>query len=67
MKNLENLKVVLTGGSQGIGKETLLAFLEAGASVVFTARRESVAQQVLEDYQSYVKKGKLHFLSLIHI
>ncbi len=61
MKNLEHLRVVLTGGSQGIGKETVSAFLQAGAQVVFTARRESVAQEVLDECKSYVDAGKLYF------
>ncbi len=59
MKGLENLNVVVTGGSLGIGKETVKAFLEAGSRVVFTARREEHANEVLKEFAEY--KDRLHF------
>lgn len=41
MWKLENKKALVTGGSKGIGKATLVEFLELGAEVLFTARNEN--------------------------
>jgi tropinone reductase I len=38
MFSLKNQKVLITGGTKGIGKATVALFLELGAEVVFTAR-----------------------------
>lgn len=38
MWNLENQTAVVTGGSKGIGKATVVEFLNLGARVLFTAR-----------------------------
>lgn len=44
---MNNDKVALiTGASSGIGKQTALAFIEAGYKVVVTARREDLLQEV---------------------
>ncbi|MCB7481118.1 SDR family oxidoreductase [Christiangramia sediminis] len=40
MWKLENKKALVTGGSKGIGKATVIEFLELGAEVLFTARNE---------------------------
>lgn len=40
MWNLKNKKALVTGGSKGIGKATVLEFLKLGAEVLFTARNE---------------------------
>lgn len=38
---LENKKAFITGGTRGIGKATVIEFLELGADVLFTARNEA--------------------------
>lgn len=44
MWNLKNKKAVITGGTKGIGKATVLEFLSLGAEVIFSARnKEDVA------------------------
>lgn len=40
MKRLENKTAIITGATSGIGRATLLRFLEDGAGVLFTARHK---------------------------
>ena len=40
MWNLKNKRAVITGGTKGIGKATVLEFLSLGAEVIFTARNK---------------------------
>lgn len=40
MWKLKNKKALVTGGSKGIGKATVIEFLKLGAEVLFTARNE---------------------------
>lgn len=40
MWNLKNKKAVITGGTKGIGRATVLEFLSLGAEVIFTARNK---------------------------
>jgi NADP-dependent 3-hydroxy acid dehydrogenase YdfG len=44
MKTLENKVAVITGGSSGIGLATAKRFVEEGAHVVITGRREKELQ-----------------------
>jgi len=52
MKNAYNVagkNVLITGGTQGLGKGMVDAFLECGARVGFTGRNTEKAQQVIEE------------------
>jgi len=45
MWNLKDKTALVTGGTKGIGRATVLEFLNLGAKVLFTARNESDIQQ----------------------
>lgn len=50
MKLLENKIALITGGSRGIGREIVKVFAEQGATVIFTASKESEhSQSLLEE------------------
>jgi NAD(P)-dependent dehydrogenase (short-subunit alcohol dehydrogenase family) len=51
MKKLENKVVVVTGGNSGIGFATVQQFLEEGAKVVFSGRR----QEALDEASTLLK------------
>lgn len=54
MWNLENKKAVITGGTKGIGRATVLEFLSLGAEVIFTARNK---EEVLTFEKQLQKDG----------
>jgi NADP-dependent 3-hydroxy acid dehydrogenase YdfG len=63
MKNLEDKTVVITGASAGIGKACALAFAEAGADLLLTARRverlNELAEELVSKHEIKVKAIKL--------
>ena len=46
MKKLENKVAVITGGNSGIGLSTVQQFLDEGAKVVFSGRRQAALDEV---------------------
>ncbi|MDO1446941.1 SDR family oxidoreductase [Rhodocytophaga aerolata] len=46
---LKNAKILLTGGSLGIGKETARVLIQAGAKVLITGRNEQRLQQASQE------------------
>ena len=45
--NLENRKILVTGASSGIGKDTAILLSKQGAEVILVARREDKLQEVI--------------------
>jgi tropinone reductase I len=56
MFTLKNYKVLITGGTKGIGKATVELFLKLGADVIFTARNQeaitTLENELKKEYQS---------------
>ncbi|MFO8146334.1 MAG: SDR family oxidoreductase [Gillisia sp.] len=51
MWNLKGQTAVITGGTKGIGKATVMEFLELGARVLFTARNKQVVLSLEKELQ----------------
>lgn len=61
-ERFQGKRVLVTGGTSGIGRATALAFAEEGARVVISGRDESRAAAVLDDAASL--PGELSFLAV---
>ncbi|MFD1096709.1 SDR family oxidoreductase [Salegentibacter chungangensis] len=57
MWNLKNKYALITGGTKGIGKATVMEFLELGAEVLFTARDETEVRALEKELKA--KKYKV--------
>lgn len=56
-----NRNIVITGGSKGIGRSMVDAFINEGDRVVFIARGETDAKRVMEDKKDDINAGRLFF------
>lgn len=56
-EELEGRKVLVTGGSKGIGKDIALAFVKLGAKVVITGRNEQDLLVAVEELKAYDKNS----------
>ena len=50
--SLENKVILVTGGGSGLGKSMVKYFLELGANVVITSRREELLTEVAKEFNS---------------
>ena len=50
--NLKDKKVLITGGTKGIGRATLEAFADLGAQIIFTARNESEVKKTEQEFRA---------------
>jgi Tropinone reductase 1 len=57
MWNLSNKFALVTGGTKGIGKATVLEFLDLGAEVLFTSRTQKDIDALLKELKAYGKKA----------
>ncbi len=59
--NLKDKKAFVTGGTKGIGKATVIEFLQLGADVLFSARNEDEIQnlekELKEEFPNSIIKG----------
>tara|TARA_B100000287_G_scaffold157519_1_gene148606 strand:+ start:6022 stop:6882 length:861 start_codon:yes stop_codon:yes gene_type:complete len=53
--SLENKVILVTGGGSGLGKSMVKYFLELGANVVITSRREELLKEVAKDFNQKFK------------
>jgi 3-oxoacyl-[acyl-carrier protein] reductase len=63
LSSLAGRSVIVTGGSRGLGRETALTLLEAGARVAITATGES--PQLAETVKAAEAVGRRRFLSIV--
>ncbi|WP_257347289.1 SDR family NAD(P)-dependent oxidoreductase [Pseudalkalibacillus decolorationis] len=52
-KELQRQKVLVTGGSKGIGKDIALAFAKLGATVIITGRNESALSAAVHELKQH--------------
>ena len=62
MATLNGKSVLITGGGSGIGRGVAQHFVQRGAKVVITGRREAKLQETCNAIS-----GDITYLSLIHI
>ena len=57
MWNLNTKTALITGGTKGIGKATVMEFLDLGAQVIFTARNKNEVQELETELNEDGKKA----------
>jgi tropinone reductase I len=57
MHNLKNKKVLVTGGTKGIGQATVIEFLKQGAEVIFIARNKKLINLQSAEYKKLGHKA----------
>ena len=53
--SLENKVILVTGGGSGLGKSMVKYFLELGANVIITSRRDELLKEVAKDFNKKFK------------
>lgn len=65
MQLLKGKKVLITGGTAGIGKQIALSFAQHGASLVIFGTNQERANQVLEELKAHEASDEQEFLAEI--
>ncbi|MEO0828081.1 MAG: SDR family oxidoreductase [Cyanobacteria bacterium J06639_16] len=67
MTTSTNRRVLITGASSGIGKETALTFAKAGYDLILVARSMEKLQAIADEAQSYGVQATAHTLDLAQV
>ncbi len=67
MKRLENKKVIITGGTRGIGRSIVERFAEEGASVAFLGTNKERGQEVLTCLEEKKQEGQAFLFRTIDV
>ncbi|MEO0488166.1 MAG: SDR family oxidoreductase [Cyanobacteria bacterium P01_A01_bin.123] len=67
MTTSTNRRVLITGASSGIGKETALTFAKAGYDLILVARSMEKLQAIADEAQSYGVQATVHTLDLAQV
>ena len=59
--SLKNKVIIVTGGGTGLGKSMTKYFLELGAKVVITSRKEAILQETKKELEE-LTGGSLHYV-----
>lgn len=59
--NFKDQRVLITGGTSGMGEATAMAFVEAGANVVISGRDRERASRIIDDLKD--AEGSISFLA----
>jgi NAD(P)-dependent dehydrogenase (short-subunit alcohol dehydrogenase family) len=63
-KRMDGKVVVVTGSSEGIGKETAFQLLKNGATVIFACRDETKTKKVIDSIKDPKERNNAHFMKL---
>ena len=59
--SLKDKVIIVTGGGTGLGKSMTKYFLELGANVVITSRKEEVLKSACNELEQ-LPNGKIHYV-----
>lgn len=63
-ENLKNKKIIITGCTKGIGKETALSLLEKGAKVIFACRDKTRTNKLIDSIEDLKMRSNAFFIQL---
>ncbi|MGY4783283.1 SDR family NAD(P)-dependent oxidoreductase [Rhodococcus opacus] len=63
-RDLHGKRVIVTGGSSGLGTETVRALASAGAEVTIATRNRASAQFLVDEFSARPEAGQIHAVTL---
>jgi retinol dehydrogenase-12 len=63
-KRMDNKVIIVTGSSEGIGKETALQLLKDGSTVIFACRDEKKTTQIIKNIKNEQERKNAIFIKL---